>query len=88
LPTFSFQQIPDPENRIFISVMAIDFVDIFNQVAVLDVSPHLAILYFRNIPGGVMNGSGNKLRKLDGLTHWVSPPLNAKRAACRKDRPP
>jgi hypothetical protein len=40
-------------------VIAVDAVCVLNQVAVIDISLHLAIPNFRYVPGGVIDGSGN-----------------------------
>jgi hypothetical protein len=64
LPALPFQQLSDSENRIFKMVIAVDAVCVLNQVAVIDISPHLTIPNFRYVPGGMIDGSGYELGKL------------------------
>jgi hypothetical protein len=63
-PSFLLQEPFNTKNCILEMVIPIDPVGIFNQVWVIDVPPIITISDAGNIPGGMVNGSGNKLAKL------------------------
>jgi hypothetical protein len=63
-PSFLLQEPFNTKNRILKMVITVDPVGIFNQVWVIDVPPLITISDAGNIPGGMVNGSGNKLAEL------------------------
>jgi hypothetical protein len=61
VPSPFLHDFPGPENGILIAVMTVDSVGIFDQVGIFDIPPPITITDTRNIPGGVVNGTGYEL---------------------------
>ena len=68
LPPLLFQECFKAENGIFIKVVPVDMVGIFDQVDVFDVPPHIAITDMGNVPGGRVS-SGHSLTQFNYLAH-------------------
>ena len=68
-PSFLFQERFKAKNGDFIIVVPIDTVGVFDQLSIVDVPPPIAITDTGNVPGGVIDGSGDELTNLHGLWH-------------------
>jgi hypothetical protein len=68
-PSFLVQEPFNTKNGILKIVMPIDSSGISDQVWGVDVPPLIAISDAGYIPGGVVNGSGNKLAELRRFCH-------------------
>ena len=69
LPPLLFQEGFKAENGIFVKVVPVDMVGIFDQVDVFDVPPAVTVMDMGNVPGGVIDGTGDELTNLHGLWH-------------------
>ena len=60
LPSLLFQECFKAENGIFVIVVPIDAVGVFDQLSIVDVPPPIAITDMGNVPGGRVS-SGHSL---------------------------
>ncbi len=59
LPSLLFQECFKAENGIFVMVVPVDVLEIFDQVDVFDVPPAVTVTDMGNVPGGgVSSGNG------------------------------
>jgi hypothetical protein len=87
VPSSFLHDFSGPENGFFKAIMTVYAGRILNQMWIIDIPPPITITDPGNIPGGMFDGTGNKLAKLYRFKHRRSP-KNAKRATCRDDKPP
>jgi hypothetical protein len=66
-PSFLFQECFKAENGIFVMVVPIDAVGVFDQLSIVDVPPPIAITDTGNVPGGVIDGTGDEMTNIHGL---------------------
>jgi hypothetical protein len=57
------------KNGVFVVIVTVDAVRVFDQLAVFDVPPPITVLDFGNVPGGVIYGTGYELAEFYGSWH-------------------
>ena len=68
-PSTSLHDFPGTKNGILEKVMTIDAVGVFNQMGIVDVPPLITITDTRDVPRGVIDGTGYELAEFYGFWH-------------------
>jgi len=84
-PAVLFHNPLGTENGIFVMVVPVDVVGIFDKVDISDDPPAVTVADTGNVPGGGVS-SGYCLTQFNCLGH--GPSFGRKRAICQNDRPP
>ena len=87
IPATLLHNLLGSENGVFVVIVTVDAVRVFDQLAVFDVPPAISITDAGDVPGGVVDCTGYELAEFYGFWHegLLS---NAKKATCRGDRSP
>jgi hypothetical protein len=69
LPALPFHQGFDARDGIFETVVPVEMSRVLHQMGITAIPPGIAILDPGNVPGGMVDGSGNGLNNLNGFGH-------------------